>query len=135
MASGKADAGGKTRREGARARRDPQSAGALAGSGDEPAWLSGQPDRWVIALRAQPGARRFEIVGEHGGCLKVRIDAPAIEGRANVALLRRLAERLGLRVAQLTLSVGAASRDKRVLVQAPLERGQIVERLLGAHGP
>jgi len=95
-----------------------------------PAWLSGQPSRWVIAVRAQPGARRSEVVGEHGSCLKIRIDAPPIEGRANEALLHWIAERLGLRHAQVTLLGGASSRDKRVLAETPLGRAQFVERLL-----
>lgn len=86
----------------------------------------------MIAVRVQPGARRVEVVGEHGGCLKVRIDAPPIEGRANAALLRWIAERLGLRVAQVKLVAGAGSREKRVLAQAGLEREQMVRRLLGA---
>jgi len=99
---------------------------------EAPAWLCGQPERWVIVVRAQPGARRIEVVGEHAGALKMRIDAPAIEGRANAALLRWIAERLGLRLAQVTLIAGATSRDKRVLVQAALAREQIVRELLGA---
>ncbi len=132
MAPRKPVAGRKARRQVPRAQPRQSTTDAQASPADSPAWLSGQPDRWVIALRAQPGSRRFEIVGEHGDCLKVRIDAPAIEGRANAALLRWIAERLGLRVAQLTLIAGATSRDKRVLAQSPLERAQIVERLLGA---
>ncbi len=86
----------------------------------------------MIAVRAQPGARRAEAAGEHAGSLKVRIDAPPIEGRANEALLRWIAGRLGLRAAQVALISGATSREKRVLVEAPIERAQIVERLLGS---
>jgi uncharacterized protein len=67
-----------------------------------------------LRLRVTPGAARTEIVGRHGDAWKVRVGASPERGRANDALLRLLAERLGLPVAQLTIVSGHGGRDKVV---------------------
>lgn len=102
---------------------------ADASSARLPQWLSGAPGRWVIAVRAQPGARRTEAVGEHDGALKVRVAAPPIEGRANTELLRWIADRLGVALREVELAAGASGRNKRVRVGAPIPAVDLVERL------
>jgi uncharacterized protein YggU (UPF0235/DUF167 family) len=59
--------------------------------GAQPAWLSGQSPRWTLLIRAQPGARAGEAVGEHGDALRIKVAAPPVDGKANDALLRWLA--------------------------------------------
>jgi uncharacterized protein (TIGR00251 family) len=44
----------------------------------------------TLSIHVQPAAKRSEIVGLHGDALKVRLAAPAIDGRANAALLEFL---------------------------------------------
>jgi uncharacterized protein (TIGR00251 family) len=70
-----------------------------------------------LRLRVTPGAARSEIVGRHGDAWKVRVGAAPERGRANDALLRLLAERLDLPVAQLTIVSGHGGRDKVVELQ------------------
>jgi uncharacterized protein (TIGR00251 family) len=70
----------------------------------------------VLAIHAQPGARRTEVVGPHGQSLKVRVAAPALEDRANHALLEFLAKRFAVPKRQVTLVAGAKSREKLVAV-------------------
>jgi uncharacterized protein (TIGR00251 family) len=70
----------------------------------------------VLAVHAQPGAKRTEIAGLHGEALKVRIAAPALDGRANAALTAFIAERLGLPKAKVRVVRGERSREKHVLV-------------------
>lgn len=75
----------------------------------------------------QPGAGRSEIVGEHGDSLKVRVAAPANEGKANAELVRFLAKTLGVSRGSVELISGERSRDKAVAVDcADLD----LERLL-----
>ncbi len=69
----------------------------------------------VIPVRAAPGARRTGIVGEQAGALKISVTAPALENRANEAILELLRETLGLKRSQLTLLSGEKSRNKKVL--------------------
>ena len=47
-------------------------------------------------MRVQPRASRTELVGRHGDALKIRVAAPPVAGAANEALVRFLAERLGV---------------------------------------
>jgi uncharacterized protein (TIGR00251 family) len=70
-----------------------------------------------IAVRLQPRARADEIVGERGGALVVRVTAPPLEGRANVALCRLIAKRVGVGATRVSIVRGAGARDKLVRVQ------------------
>jgi len=67
-----------------------------------------------LLIRVSPGARRTELVGRHGEAWKVRVAAPPERGRANDAVLKLLAERLRLPLAELTVVSGASARDKVV---------------------
>ena len=79
--------------------------------------LTAHAEGCVIAVRAQPGARRNGIVGEQNGALKVAVTAPADQGRANKALEETLADALGLKKSQIALLSGPTSRDKRFLLR------------------
>jgi uncharacterized protein (TIGR00251 family) len=61
-----------------------------------------------------PGARRHELAGVADGRLRVRLAAPPVEGRANAALVRYLAEVLGIRRDDVTVVAGGRSRRKLV---------------------
>lgn len=94
-----------------------------------PGWLSGAPGAWRIRIAAQPGAARSEVVGEHDGCLKLRVAAPPTDGRANEAIVRFLAERLGVPARSVRLVAGHAARRKLVEVAASLEAGALAALL------
>ncbi|MCD6671755.1 MAG: DUF167 domain-containing protein [Burkholderiaceae bacterium] len=83
-----------------------------------PAWLEGEPGAWRVRIAAQPGAPRTEAVGEHDGCLKLRVAAPAIEGRANDEIVRFLAVRLSLPKRSVRLVSGQTGRRKRFALDA-----------------
>ncbi len=82
----------------------------------------------VLPVRAQPNARRQGIVGEYNGALKVAVNAPPEDGRANQALLDVLCRALDLKRSQLELLSGQTSRDKRFLVRGCPE-AQLRQRL------
>jgi uncharacterized protein len=79
--------------------------------------LSAHAEGCLIAVRAQPGARRNGVVGEQKAALKIAVTAPADRGRANKALAEVLADALGLKKSQVELVGGPASRDKRFLLR------------------
>jgi uncharacterized protein len=81
-----------------------------------------------FAVRVQPRASRSAVAGVHGGALKVRLEAPPVDGAANEALVALLAERLGVARRAVRIVAGAAARSKVVEVEG-VERAQ-VERLL-----
>ena len=95
-----------------------------------PDWIRAVPDGVRLALRVQPGARRCELVGPYGERLKVAVQAPPADGRANDALLRYLAGCLDLRAGALRVVAGASSRDKSVLIECdPSQAPRIARRL------
>ncbi len=84
-----------------------------------PAWLEGAPGAWRLRIAAQPGAPRTEVVGEHDGCLKLRVSAPPVEGRANDEIVRFLAGQLSLPKRSVRLVSGPSARRKRFALDAP----------------
>jgi uncharacterized protein len=72
------------------------------------------PAACTLALKVIPNARRDEVAGWLGTALKVKIHAPALDGRANAALTAFLADRLGLPRRAVTLMRGDRSRQKLV---------------------
>ncbi len=82
-----------------------------------------------LELLVVPGASRDEIVGPHGQRLRVRVTAPPEGGKANNALLRLMAKRLGLRKSDLALVAGRSSRKKTIRAQGIDEPS--ARRLLG----
>ena len=71
----------------------------------------------TIAVRAQPGAKKNAVLGEHGGALKIAVTAPPLDGRANEAILDVLAIWLGAKRSQVELLRGASNRNKVLLVK------------------
>jgi len=71
----------------------------------------------LLEVHVQPGAARDEVKGLHGGRLKIRLSARAVEGAANAALIEFLAARLGVAKRDVAILAGAASRVKRVAVR------------------
>ena len=83
----------------------------------------------TIHVHAQPGAKRTEIAGLHGDCLKLRLASPPVDGKANECLIGFLAERLGVKRAQVTITRGLSSRRKTVHVAvAGLEPAALLEQ-------
>jgi uncharacterized protein (TIGR00251 family) len=70
----------------------------------------------TFAVRVQPRAKRDAIVGELGDALKVALTAPPVEGRANEACIRFLAEFLKVPRSSITIASGQSSRNKVIRV-------------------
>jgi uncharacterized protein (TIGR00251 family) len=71
----------------------------------------------MLAIKASPNARRTMVTGWLGDALKVKVHAPAIEGRANEELCAFLAAELGLPRRAITLARGSTSRQKLVRIE------------------
>ena len=70
----------------------------------------------TLELKTIPNAPRDEIAGWLGDALKVKVHAPALEGRANDALLEFLAKRLAVHHRAVTLVRGDKSRHKVIRI-------------------
>ena len=82
----------------------------------------------LLPVRAQPGARKNEVRGEHQGMLKVCVTQAPEKGKANKALVAVLAKELSLRKSQITLLTGETSSQKQFLVEG-LTPGELAERI------
>lgn len=79
-------------------------------------WYRRSGETTSLILHIQPGAKRSEVAGLHGGALKIRLAAPPVEGRANEALLKFIAERFDIPMRQVELKQGGQSRHKVVVI-------------------
>lgn len=70
----------------------------------------------MLHLYIQPGAKRTEIVGMHGEALKIRLNAPPIEGQANEKLRQFMAQMFQVPVRQVVLKKGDKSRHKTIVI-------------------
>jgi uncharacterized protein len=68
----------------------------------------------VVTVRVQPRASKNEVAGEMAGALKIRLQAPALEDRANEALVEFLAQLLKTPKAAVRILSGDRGRAKRV---------------------
>jgi uncharacterized protein (TIGR00251 family) len=70
-----------------------------------------------LTIRVQPRASRTELAGLHGDAIRIRLQAPPVDGAANEALVAFLAEHLGVPRRQVRLVSGHASRTKVVEIE------------------
>jgi uncharacterized protein (TIGR00251 family) len=79
---------------------------------DEAEFARDVADGCTVSVRVQPGAKRNAVVGLHGDAVKIALNAPPVDGKANEALIAFVAEKLGLPRARVSLVAGAANRSK-----------------------
>jgi uncharacterized protein (TIGR00251 family) len=83
----------------------------------------------ILAIRLQPKARRDEVVGIQGEHIKVRVTAPAVDGKANQRLIRFLAKEFQVARDDIKLISGVHSREKRLVIHSPKARPEWLLRL------
>jgi hypothetical protein len=94
--------------------------------------LRAAPSGVTLAVRAQPGAKKTAITGVYGqgamAQLKIAVQAPPLEGRANQALIAFLAETFGVPKNEVELVTGELSRSKVFLLRG-VTRAMAVAKL------
>ena len=70
----------------------------------------------ILRVHVVPNAKIDRVVGEYGDAVKIKLRAPAVEGKANAALLRFLAEQMKLPRHSIVLQRGHKSRDKLIRI-------------------
>jgi len=87
----------------------------------------------TFQIKVHPRARKNAITGEIGEALKVALTAPPVEGRANEACIRLLAEFLNVPRSSVTIAAGESSRQKLIRV-AGMNAAQVEEKLRAVLG-
>ena len=85
----------------------------------------------ILRFHVVPNAKSDTVVGQHGDAIKIKLRAPAVEGKANAALVTFLANRLHVPAREIVLVHGQRSRDKVIGIEG-LSEHDARRRLLGA---
>jgi len=84
----------------------------------------------TLCVHVVPNAKIEGVVGERGDAIKIKLRAPAVEGKANAALIRFLAEQLELPRQAIVLERGRTSHLKMIRIDN-LRDEDVYRRLLG----
>ena len=83
----------------------------------------------TIRFHVIPNAKIDKVIGEHGDAIKIKLRAPAVEGKANTALRKFLAETLSIPQRAIVLERGERSRDKVLRIEG-LSEEEVRKQLL-----
>jgi len=91
-------------------------------------------DSFLLEIRVRPNSSRNKVGGSAGDPprLVVAVQAPAVDGKANAAVIKELANAFNIRVRDFTIVFGELGRDKRLLVNGDTQLLQArYEELIG----
>lgn len=91
-------------------------------------WLRAENDGSVLCVRVRPNAAKDAVEGLREDRLVIRLNAPAVEGKANKALIRFLSDRLDIAKSRIAIRTGEKGRAK-VLVVTGLAPDEVRNRL------
>ncbi|PYK52832.1 MAG: hypothetical protein DMF20_05145 [Verrucomicrobia bacterium] len=83
----------------------------------------------ILRVHIIPNAKIDKVSGEYNSAIKIKLRAPAVDGKANAALRRFLAERLSIPQSAIILEHGERSRDKVIRID-DLSEEEVLRRLL-----
>ncbi|MCP5143256.1 MAG: DUF167 domain-containing protein [Gammaproteobacteria bacterium] len=72
-----------------------------------------------LRLKIQPRAGRTEVAGTYGDRLKIRVQAPPVDGAANIALTRFLTDAFEVSPGRVQIETGATGTLKTVAIETP----------------
>ena len=85
----------------------------------EKPWYRWEGDALLIELTIQPGAASNTVAGRHGNLLKIRIQAPPVDGKANRALVEFLSREFATPRSRITIVKGETNRIKSIRIDQP----------------
>ncbi len=92
-------------------------------------WIRPENDGTVLVCRVRPNAGRDSIEGIREDRVSVHLSAPAVEGKANKALVAFLAKRLHVAKSRISLKIGEKARTKVIVIS-----GMAPEKVAGLLG-
>jgi uncharacterized protein (TIGR00251 family) len=79
-------------------------------------WIEPFENGVTVNIRALPNADRNEISGIHGNALKVRVQSPPVDGKANKALIKFISKKTRISKSKITILRGLKGRDKTIAI-------------------
>ena len=99
------------------------------------AWFRWSGADLELRVKAQTQSRNEGVAGISGDAVRVRVNAPPVEGKANKRLLAILAEEFGVAKSRVQLVHGARSRRKWIRVESPERFPESLKPTLGSRIP
>lgn len=93
-------------------------------------WCSDLPGGVRLAVQISPNAKRSEVIGVLEDVLKIRLQAQPIEGKANEALVRFIAESLALPRSAVVITHGHTNKKKLLEISARHLTAEVVMKIL-----
>ena len=93
----------------------------------EPWLLKG--DQLTLHCHIQPGAKHTRLVGLYDNCLKIQLQSPPVDGKANKALIAFLAKLFRVPKSAIQISRGLGSRRKTIIIAHPGDLPVEIEKL------
>jgi uncharacterized protein (TIGR00251 family) len=81
----------------------------------------GKMEDVIVKVYLQPRSSKNEIAGPYRDGIKIKVTAPAVEGKANEALIRLLAKKFGISPSSIEILKGHHSREKVLRVSGPID--------------
>jgi uncharacterized protein (TIGR00251 family) len=81
-----------------------------------PAYLQSHNDGVIVAVRVTPKSSQSKIIGPHGDELKITLNAPPVDGKANKELIRLLSKTFHIPKTEIHIVSGETSRSKKLLL-------------------
>jgi len=94
-----------------------------------PIWLKQTSTGIVLNIHCQPGAKQTKVLGLHDGYLKISLQAPALENKANEFLLAWLSKQLKIPQKQIQFISGQNGRKKRLEIWGSINPEKIAQIL------
>lgn len=79
-------------------------------------WLQSKPEGLQLQVRVIPRASRNQLAGLSGDRLKLKLTAVPVDGKANAALIRYIADLFGVARSAVSITRGETGREKTVLI-------------------
>ena len=79
-------------------------------------WIQENKKGLVFKIKVQPKASKTSLAGLFGDSLKIRLNAPPVDGAANKACIVYLSKKLGVPKTSLSIISGLKAREKKILV-------------------
>lgn len=83
-----------------------------------------------LTIYLQPSAKKSEISGMHNGYVKIKLNSPPIDGKANEALILFLSEFLKIPKSTIKIISGEKSRIKKLLIVSSMNESEIKNKLI-----
>lgn len=84
----------------------------------------------LLTIYLQPGAKKSEVSGMHDGHIKIKINSPPVDGKANEALILFLSEFLDIPKSKIKIVSGEKSRIKKIAIETLMNKTEIENKLM-----